>query len=325
MTGGKQQFVLTFKTILMIRKYIIPVLLAAAIVSACKKDEAKPAVTPGSISIVALATKDTLMQNVPAGMDSVIVIGLKAILNSGVSTGDHFVSFKADTSHMVKFRARFGSGTTLPSDNFRFFRSRCRIPAGTTVSDMAELNIFQQTSLRAESEYVLPVVISEMDGNSEAAVPGEVLYIIVKTGRSPIVLKNDWTIHEVSSQNTSGPAINLLDNNVNTTWVNGNYGFPQHVTFNFGETITFSGVSYEVPAINYATLGGYPTRFQIETSLDGVTWDDKGTFDGVTTAVAWQRNIGTTNARYLRYTVHAATKFWGVFDIVYIGDISLQY
>lgn len=291
---------------------------------ACNKSNSTSSLEIGKITIYGLDTKDTLCKEVPIKKDSAIVLSLRAVLQGAPSNKEHIISFKADTSRMSAYRSKYGVAKTLPGSSYLFYRSECRINAGTNISDSIELNLIKQTDLLPETEYVLPVVIRQIDGTTDFVSKNSVLFLVLKTGKAAGYSKAAWTIAAVSSQASMGQAINLLDNNVSTTWNTGS-GMPQFVTIDFGVSLEFNKVTYTTPAQYYSSAynGGFPTQVKIEVSIDGNNWIDKGTYTGTAIAETWIQDIGITTARYLRFNILAVKPLAGVFHIAYIGDIGL--
>lgn len=307
------------------RIHILLYIFAGSLLSACRKDAIKIPLPESSISINGLATKDTLIKEVGMARDTVYVIGLHAKLDGEVSTNDHIVDFRPDTTRLADYQAKYGNALLLPSNSYFFFRSQCRIPAGASLSDSIQLNIVAQTSLKPETVYVLPVTIRYVDGSADAIASGQVLFIVIKTGKRPGISKEKWRIVSASSvRSAANAAENVLDNNLNTIWASAFAPMPQNLVIDFADQVTFNGVSYGVPAANFAAYGGgYPIKLKIEVSVNGTTWIDKGTYNGVTTPVVWSQDIGRTTARYMRFTVLQAAPYVAGISVVMIGDISL--
>lgn len=294
--------------------------------AACHKDDGGSSLLSGSIAIEGVSTKDTLVREISITKDTTVVIGIKAVLNGQLSFKDHIVTFRVDTSWLSSFRDKYGDATLLPYANYLFFRSQCRISAGTSIYDSIQLNLVTQTALRPETRYVLPVLIDNVDGNTEAMVPRQVLYIVVKSGKAGYISKSGWSIVTASSELTpSTPPEAVLDNDdINTVWKSAIQPMPQYLVIDFGNQISFTGVTYRTPPSYYAgTVGGYPTKVKIEVSTDGVSWTDKGSYPGVTTPVVWSQNIGLTKARYMRFTILEAKLYGGRLSLVVIGGIGL--
>lgn len=293
---------------------------------ACSKDNAPAALPDSSVSFQFAPGKDTIEMPLSILKDSAIVLGIQAALSGNPSSADHWVSFAVDTTKITSYRIKYGAGILLPIPSWLFYKSMARISAGDSISDSAQLNIGLQTKLTEYSTYVLPVVIQSVDGNPDGATGKRVVYFVFKTGKPLFVNKAGWTIAGFSSANGTSAATNLLDNNdISTLWAsNITQQMPQWVSINFNREITFVSLNYYLPiALKYPTLGGYPTSIKIETSMDGSTWVDKGTFAGNITNNMQTLDVGVTTARYLRFTSLAVVKYNSLYDAVFISGISL--
>ncbi|HEY8958824.1 discoidin domain-containing protein [Chitinophaga sp.] len=306
--------------------YIAVICPLILLLASCSKDDAPAALPGGSISFERAAGKDTIEMPLSILKDSLVVIAFKAALSGNTSGSEHWIKFAVDTTKIASFRSRFGSATLLPSGSYLFFKTDTRIAAGASLSDAAELNIGQQTKLTEYTTYVLPVVIRSVDGNLEGAAADRVLYFVFKTGKPLFINKKGWTIEEFSSQNgTNGPATLLDDNNLTSYWItNITQQMPQWVTINFNREVTFTALNYYLPAaLKYPTQGGYPTSIQIETSMDGATWQSKGIFAGNIANNMQTINTGLTTARYLRFISLASVKYASTYNAIFISGIAL--
>lgn len=295
-------------------------ILALGFLAACTKDaERHPSLEVGRISIERVEGKDTIPVTTQVEKDSAVIIGLRAVLSGQPSGYDHIVRLRVDTSKLSVYRSRYGKAKALPEDNYLFFRPEARIAAGTLLSDSLQLNVIRQTMLKSVTEYILPIVIYQIDGNADAVSNEEVVFLKVKTDKSSQISRFDWTILSVSS---GGSPEVVLDNNVNTSWSSLS-GTPQHIAFDFADEITFSGVTYSCPAYIFAA-GGYPAVVKIEVSNNGTDWIDKGTYNGNDpTNPTWTQSIGETTARYLRFNIVDIVPFLGTRYFVYISEFSL--
>ncbi|MRG47113.1 DUF1735 domain-containing protein [Chitinophaga sp. SYP-B3965] len=300
------------------------------LLAACSKDDNNtPApLRDGSISFNLDAGKDTIQMPLSILSDSTIVLSMKAVLSGSTSETDHWVNFSVDTTKIAAFRAAYGNALLLPVSSWLFYKPMTKIAAGASLSDSAQLNIGQQKTLTEYSTYVLPVVIQSVDGNTEGAAVRRTIYFVFKTGKPLVINRTGFTIAGSSStQGTFVPA-NLIDNNDLTTYWASNITLtmPQWVSINFNRSVTFTGVNYFVPTLlKYPTLGGYATSIKIETSVDGTTWTDRGTYAGNVNAATSMGTLATgeITARYLRFTSLACVKYSNAYDAVFIGGISL--
>ena len=295
--------------------------------AACSKENAPAALPGGSISIQVAANKDSVQVALPIATDTAFVLGLKAVLSGTASTSDHWVNFAVDTTKLAAFKEKYGNAILLPTANYYFYKPMTRIAAGASVSDSAQLNIVLQTKLEGYSTYVLPVVIQSVDGAVDGAATSQVVYYVLKTGKPSVILKTTWTIAASSSQNAASqaPTQVLDDNNTTTYWLTSiAQQMPQYLTINFGKDVSFTAVVYYFPtALAYPKNGGYPTSIKIETSMNGTTWTDKGTFVGdIVNNMQSLSMGGLITARYLRFTSLASVKYSG-YDVIGISGISV--
>ena len=296
------------------------------LLTACSKEDAPETLPESSVTFQLAAGKDTLEMPVSILKDSLILLELKATLTAATSSDDHWVEFAVDTTKITEYRNRFGNALVLPASAYLFQKQMTRIPAGSTISESAELNIGQQTKLTEYSTYVLPVVIKSVDGKPEGPASSRVIYYVFKTGKPLFLNKTGWTIEDFSSQTGTFAPTTLLDaNNLTTYWAsNIQQQMPQWVTINFNREVTFLSLNYYIPtALRYPTLGGYPTSIKIETSMDGIVWTDKGTYASDIANNMQSIPTGPTTARYLRFTALAAVKYASAYDAVFISGISL--
>lgn len=310
----------------MSKAYIIILCWLTLLLAACSKEKGVEALPDSSIAFDLKAGEDTVVMPLSIQADSIITVNFNAVLSGSPSSTDHWVNFAVDTSKMSSYRLKYGAALALPSNSYLFYKSQTRLPAGSSTSEPTQLNIVMQTKLTEYTTYVLPIVIQSVDGKLEGPAKTEVLYYVFKTGAPLVISKTGWTIAGVSSIFGSFVAPNVIDDNKTGTYWTSNItqSMPQWISINFNRDVTFSTVSYSVPTLlNYPAQGGYPTSMQIETSMDGNTWVDKGTFTGNISNNTQAINIGATTARYLRFTSLASVKYAGVYSAIFISDISL--
>ena len=306
--------------------YLIALCSLMSLLMACKKENNIDNLPDGSVSFAQPVGSDIVEMPVSLIEDVTTTIDIKAALTGTTSSSEHHVTFAVDTSKIADYRAKYGAALIPPVTSYFFYKEMATIPAGANISEAAQLNIGQQTQLIEYSTYVLPVVIKSVDGKIEGPATTRVIYYVLKTGKPVTINKVGWAISTYSSHFNNFVPTNLLDNSVTTYWTsNIAQTFPQFVTINFNRDITFSGVSYGLPALlGYPSAGGYPTSIQIETSMNGSTWVDKGIFAGNIVSNKQTLDLGgLTTARYLRFTVLAGVKYANTYSAIFINDISL--
>ncbi|QPH41734.1 discoidin domain-containing protein [Pedobacter endophyticus] len=300
--------------------------------AACGKEKMKEALPDGSVAIQQVAGKDTIEVNVSVDKDIPVVINLTAILLGEKSVDDHWITFGVDTTKIADYSLKYGDTPLLPSSSYLFHKPITLMPAGATVSQPAEFNIGAQTKLEQSSTYVLPLVVKAVDGDIDAAATDRVVYVVVKTSASTLIVnREEWTIKDFSSQATNlGPPGHQAfktfdDDNLTTFWATSNVQqMPQWVTINFNKVESFKALTYYIPPkMAYPTLGGYPTSIKIETSMNGTNWVNKGVFAGKIANNMQTINLGSTTAKFLRFTCLSSVKFQNVVETIWISGITL--
>ena len=298
--------------------------LLIVLATACTKNETP--LPDNSISIQGFSTKDTLVTPLPVKRDSLFVMGLTTKLSGVTSSVDHWVSFSVDSTKIDAYRAKYGDAILLPSQSYFFYKSTCKIAANTTLSDSVQINIIKEINLKGYSTYVLPITIQSVDGKTENSIGNQTLYLVFKTGKPAFILRDGWTIQSVSSYYSTFLSTKAIDaDDANTYWTTAlTSPMPQWIVINFNSSQTFSAVNYFVPPLlKYPTLGGYPTSIQIETSMDGTTWVNKGIFAGNIVNNTQTLNVGLTTAKYLRFTSLASVKYSNTYTAIFISGIGL--
>jgi hypothetical protein len=298
--------------------------LLIVLATACTKNETP--LPDNSISIQGFSTKDTLVTPLPVKRDSLFVMGLTSKLSGVTSSVDHWVSFSVDSTKIDAYRAKYGDAILLPSQSYFFYKSTCKIAANTTLSDSVQINIIKEINLKGYSTYVLPITIKSVDGKTENSIGNQTLYLVFKTGKPAFILRDGWTIQSVSSYYSTFLSTKAIDaDDANTYWTTAlTSPMPQWIVINFNSSQTFSAVNYFVPPLlKYPTLGGYPTSIQIETSMDGTTWVNKGIFASNIVNNTQTLNVGLTTAKYLRFTSLASVKYSNTYTAIFISGIGL--
>lgn len=293
--------------------------LLGLLLGACKKDNTAgvtAGLTMGSVYIREAASADTLSYIAPVTADSVITMRISAAVKNRFGSGGHTVYFRIDTSLMKKYIGKYGNAMLLPANNYFVFRQL--VALGDTTYP-AEINVIKETQLLPSATYVLPVTIDSIQGQPEAVDTAKsTLFLLVKTGKSPFVPKNTWSVVDYSSQSAAVYSPNnLIDNDPSTIWTTVfNDVMPQYVVIDMGQ-------AYRISAVNFTAannLYGYPKNINIQVSTDGAQWSDMGTFPGLGVLTVQSLHIGPVTARYVRFTVLDAA------PLVYtIGTNTITY
>lgn len=305
------------------RTIYITIFSLLLLLTACSKEDNTTATLPeGSITFAAV---DTVAMALSVRNDSAVVIGIKAALSGTPAAADHWVKFAADTTEIKTYREKYGEAVLLPADCYFFYKPKTRIAAGSSLSDSAQLNIVKQSRLQGYTTYVLPLVIESVDGIEGDIATERVVYYVFRTGKPGSISKAGWSITAYSSANGANLPAKVIDNDEAATYWTSNTAqkMPQWFVVDFGAELNFTALNYYIPpAIKYPTGGGHPTSVQIEVSMDGTNWVDKGIFEGNIKDNMQTLELGETTARYMRFTVLAAA-FYSTYNIVFISGIKL--
>lgn len=298
---------------------------------ACKKDEARPEpLTEGRVTFELPASTDVVVNALDIRNEALLSFEMKATLQGDVSSDVHYITFATDTAKIADYRLKYGSGALLlPTTSYLYYKSTVAIPAGSNISEPGVLNFSVQTSLKARSTYVLPLVIAAVDGQTQDPKTRRVIYYVFNTGDATYVDHTGFTVTATASSTlgVNVPA-RAVDATTGTTfWASSNtVALPQWLSIDFGRNVTFPSFDYFFPTAVTPAVGGYTTSAKVETSSDNINWVDKGTYAiDVNNALKRQTiNMPSlTTARYLRFTILAATPYNASATIVYnIGFVS---
>lgn len=303
----------------MYKKYGFLVGCITMLLFAACSDDTESFLADASVSIQNYTTTDVVVNELPVVEDEIITVNLKAQLNNQVAKKDHHVRFAVDDTKIYLYRNKYGDALLLPYTSYYFYKSSCHILKGEALSDDIELYIVQETLLRAYSTYVLPLVIETVDGDTDGVVPNEVMYLVLETGKASNISKAEWQVTSVSHENGSSYGSNAIDDDTETYWDTSLFDSPPYsIVIDFGYEIAFSGVTCMPSRDSYA----YPTQTQIEFSLDGSTWEDKGTFD-LEYAEEQFMDTGISTSRYMRFTVLDVADYYG-FKPLRLDEIGLR-
>lgn len=316
---------------------ILAISTAVLLFAACKEDRIGRAMLPdGSVDFNLPATQEVVERDLEIKSVSVISIEMKAALAGAASSDLHYVTFATDTTQIATYRQKYGnSALLLPTRSYLFYKQTVAINAGTSLSEAAVLNLGFQTTLRPYSTYVLPITITAVDGKTLDPTTRRVVYYVFKTQDPLYVDHTGFTpfTATASSVNGANVANRVADgNNLGTYWLsNVTQTLPQWVNIDFKRQLNFSGLDlFHTTAINYATAGGDPTSAKVETSLDGISWVDRGTYTVNVRNNDRKHTItfpSQATGRYVRLTVLTANNYvagTASYNVAFVGEILLR-
>lgn len=314
---------------------ILAMCTVVLLLMACKKDNAsREALPEGRVTFDLPATTDVVTRSLDIKNVSLLSMEMKATLQGSTSPDVHYVTFAPDTTKIVDYRLKYGSAALLlPTNTYLYYKSTVAIPAGSNLSEAAVLNLSFQTALRPLSTYVLPLTITSVDGKPQDPVTRRVVYYVFKTGEALYVDHTGYTpTATASSTSGSNVASRAIDANTGGTyWASATtVTLPQWVSVDYGREFSFSGLDYFFPTAVTPAMGGYTTSAKVETSSNGTTWTDRGTYAIDVNNAAKKHTINfpaLATGRYVRFTVLASTPYisgTATFSIAFVGGIVLR-
>lgn len=316
---------------------LLAIATAVLLLMACKKDSEREVLAEGRVSFNLQAATDVVVVSPLYDIKTtrLVSVEIKAALLGDISSNVHYVTFAPDTTKLADYKLKYGNtALLLPTNSYLFYKSTVAITAGTNISEAAVLNLGFQKTLKKFTTYVLPLVIASVDGVPLDPKTRKVIYYTLTTGDGLYVDHTGFTLTATaSSVNGANVAGRVVDGNyLGTYWLsNIAQTLPQWVNIDFARQVPFSGLDFYFPtAINYTTLGAYPTSAKIETSANNINWIDKGTYPVEIRNNDRLQTINLpslTTARYLRLTVLAAAPYVSganSYSVASIGEIVLR-
>jgi hypothetical protein len=190
----------------------------------------------------------------------------------------------------------------------------------TAIFDASESGSGSISGLSA-TERVFEAFFTDALGNNSAAKT----FTIIPMAEVKID-KAKWTVLSYSSQepaeggNPNGLVIAAFDDNLSTywhtQWSGASPGYPHFFAVDMHQEVTVSRV---VCNRRKGDSRGQ-TKFQILTSLDGVNWEDQGSFDFNSSSDADQsyRLVKNPRARYFKYVALQGPNFFA-----FLGEITI--
>lgn len=316
---------------------LLAICTAVLLLMACKKEETgREVLADGSVGFDLPASTEVVTRPL-LEIKTVYLVGveMKAALQGNVSSDVHYVKFATDTTKIADYKLKYGNNALLlPTKSYLFYKQTVAIAAGTNVSEAAVLNLSFQTTLKARTTYVLPIVIESVDGRPLEPAMRKVVYYVFNTGDALYVDHSGITLAATASS-TLGVNVptRAVDAATGTTfWASSNTAaLPQWVSIDFTRNVTFSGLDYFFPTTVTTAIGGMTTSAKIETSLDNSTWVDKGTYTIDVNNTERKQTINLpslTTARYLRFTILTANPYVASATVTYniglVGGILLR-
>lgn len=314
---------------------ILALCTSVMLLMACKKNNAdRETLAEGRVTFDLPAASDVVARSLDIKNITLLSLEMKASLVGNTSDDVHYVTFAADTTKIADYRTKYGNAALLlPTQSYLYYKPTVAIAAGNTISEAAVLNLSFQTTLKARSTYVLPLVIASVDGQVQDPKTRRVVYYVFNTGDALYVDHTGYTLTATASStagtNVAGRAVDAATGT--TYWASATtVALPQWVSIDFGREVNFSGLDYFFPTAVTPAMGGYTTSARVETSSNNTTWTDRGTYTVDVNNTLKKQTInlpGLTTARYLRFTILTSTPYISgtlTYSIGFVGGILLR-
>lgn len=302
--------------------------------SSCNDDDTTTIYIPEarSLNIVNFDLSEPLTQTF-----HVAVSASDYVTNSGMEVnGEVNVNLIVDQAKVKEFNDACKTDyELLPADCYTI-ASTATIPAGTTTSDDIVINIDARGKIQPFDSYLLPISISSATGADVNSIQSTVYYLLSgaeDVWNMPLDDRSEWSIVEVSSEETSGEgsdnghAIHAFDGLKSTfwhtQWKGGEPQPPHHIVVDMGKQVKMLGFQY----VTRDHGEGWPQEMTIETSLDGNNWESAGTFSDLPADRKTEFRSylpGFKQARYFRLTITAVYNGKWSTHVAEINAISLS-
>ncbi|WP_186757451.1 BT_3987 domain-containing protein [Echinicola salinicaeni] len=242
------------------------------------------------------------------------------------------VNFAADLSLVDAFNDANGTSyPALPTESFELSSSSVSIPAGDMASEPLKININPINGFEFETQYLLPVTITSVDGNITLNEELKTSYFLVEA--NPPVYepfeRTGWTIASVSSEETEGSgatnghAIHALDGDIGTFWHTQWYSatpdLPHSIAIDMGEGRLVSGLSI-VQRQNRSV--GDAKDIYVELSDDGENWTRVDIFPGVLPDDNANNSVFLKSPQVARYFQITITSTYGDTKFSHLAEIN---
>lgn len=210
---------------------------------------------------------------------------LKLTATSGAkATQDIKVTFATDPSLVASFDTSNPSKyVKLPDGCVEIPSPVATIPAGEYISNELEVKVKTTGVLDRSTTYLLPVIISKVDGGTLNEAMSVKYYVVTAVYED--LDKTGWTIQGFDSEEATGEgpnngrAVFILDNNVSTIWHTqwdgGTPPLPHWVSVDMQSAKLISGLSF---VNRQGASNGIPKNIKVQVSTDGTTWTDAGNY-----------------------------------------------
>ncbi|CAK7056605.1 BT_3987 domain-containing protein [Bacteroides rodentium] len=250
-------------------------------------------------------------------------------------SADVKVHLQVDGAKVQEYNAACGTSYSLLPEDCYTIETDAVIPAGAATSEDLVLTVNARGKIQPFDSYLLPVTITAVEG-ADADAMQQTLYYLLSGAEDvwnmPLADRSQWTVVEVSSEETSGEgsdnghAIHAFDGKNgtfwHTQWKGGEPQPPHHIVVDMGQEVKMLGFQY----VSRDHGEGWPQEMTMETSLDGESWESAGVYSDLPAGAKEEFRSyfpGFKQARYFRLTITAVYNGKWSTHVAEINAISL--
>ena len=250
-------------------------------------------------------------------------------------SADVKVHLQVDGAKVQEYNAACGTSYSLLPEDCYMIETDAVIPAGAATSEDLVLTVNARGKIQPFDSYLLPVTITAVEG-ADADAMQQTLYYLLSGAEDvwnmPLADRSQWTVVEVSSEETSGEgsdnghAIHAFDGKNgtfwHTQWKGGEPQPPHHIVVDMGQEVKMLGFQY----VSRDHGEGWPQEMTMETSLDGESWESAGVYSDLPAGAKEEFRSyfpGFKQARYFRLTITAVYNGKWSTHVAEINAISL--
>ena len=301
-------------------------LITLLCVASCQKiiQYEKYDIVTGTIYINQANLTDAVFYNTLPDKDTTVNVTFEAAIADQPSAYNHTVTFKVDTTKLAAYITLHGNAKLLPASNYQVVKTVCHWTAGTALSESGNIKLLHTSALSIEGNYVLPVIIDNIDNRTDALRKGQVLYLVFT--KAPVA-KNFKIVSSTSDDGTNVIA-NVLAGNTALYWKSSlNSTPPQTFVVNMNGLFPISAINYNCGPDYTSQSRGAPKNIEIDLSTDGTTWVTAGNYVGLAVSTLQTMSFSLTTAQYFRIII-TTTNYTGTsssYKYLEMSNLSVNY
>jgi len=295
-------------------------------VASCQKIIQYPKydIVTGTIYIKQANLVDQVFYNTLPDKDTTVNVTFETAIADQPSAYSHVVTYKIDTTLLANYITLHGNALILPKSNYKIVKNVCQWTAGSALSESGNIQLLHTSQLAIEGNYVLPVVIDNIDNRTDALRKSQVMYLVFT--KAPVA-KNFKIVSSTGDDGTNLIA-NVLAGNTALYWKSPLSSIPpQNFVINMNALFPISGVNYNCGPDYTSSSRGAPKNIEVDLSTDGTTWTVAGNYVGLAQSAMQTMAFPLTTAQYIRI-IMTTTNYTGSttsYKYLEMSNLSVNY